>query len=69
MIYRVYDASTDKTIRIVDIATENPSRLDILRAVQAVTLEVWYVEIDGNAYPVSDIKAVPCTDKSQKADG
>ena len=59
MKYRVYDASTDKTIRTVEITKPNPSRLDILRAVQAVTLDVWHVEIDGTAYAISDIKASP----------
>ena len=59
MKYRVYDASTDKTIRLAEIAKPNPTRLDILRAVQAVTLDFWTVEIDGTAYPISEIKASP----------
>ena len=59
MTYRVYDASTDKTIRIVEIAKDTPTRLDILRSVQAVTLDFWTVEIDGTAYAISDIKASP----------
>ena len=59
MTYRVYDASTDKTIRIVEIAKPNPTRLDVLRSVQAVTLDFWTVEIDGTSYAISDIKATP----------
>lgn len=59
MTYRVYDASTDKTIRTVEITKPNVTRIDILRSVQAVTLDFWTVEIDGTAYPISDIKASP----------
>ena len=65
MTYRIYDASTDKTIRLAEIAKPNPSRLDILRAVQAVTLDVWTVEIDGTSYAISDIKASPLPDESE----
>lgn len=59
MTYRVYDASTDKTIRTVEITKPNVTRIDILRSVQAVTLDFWTVEIDGTAYPISDVQASP----------
>lgn len=59
MTYRVYDASTDKTIRLAEITKPSPTRLDILRSVQAVTLDFWTVEIDGTSYAISDIKASP----------
>lgn len=59
MKYRVYDASTDKTIRTVEITKPNVTRIDILRSVQAVTLDFWTVEIDGTAYPISDVQASP----------
>lgn len=59
MTYRVYDASTDKTIRTVEITKPNVTRLDVLRSVQAVTLDFWTVEIDGTAYPISDVQASP----------
>ena len=59
MTYRVYDASTDKTIRTVEITKPNVTRIDILRSVHAVTLDFWTVEIDGTAYPISDVQASP----------
>jgi hypothetical protein len=59
MKYRVYDASTDKTIRTVEITKPNVTRIDILRSVQAVTIDFWTIEIDGTSYAISDIKASP----------
>ena len=65
MKYRVYDASTDKTIRTVEITKPNVTRIDILRSIQAVTLDFWTVEIDGTAYPISDVQASPLPDDSE----
>ena len=57
MKYRVYDSTTNETIRIVDICKDNVRRIDILKAVQAVQVDFWKVEIDGKTYNISDVAA------------
>ena len=57
MKYRVYDSTTNETIRIVDICKDNVRQIDILRSVQAVQVDFWKVEIDGKTYNISDVAA------------
>ena len=57
MKYRVYDSTTNETIRIVDICKDKVRQIDILRSVQAVQVDFWEVEIDGKTYKFSDIAA------------
>ena len=57
MKYRVYDSTTNETIRIVDICKDNIKQIDILRSVQAVQVDFWEVEIDGKTYNFSDVAA------------
>lgn len=57
MKYRVYDSTTNETIRIVDICKDNVRQIDILRSVQAVQVDFWEVEIDGKTYNFSDVAA------------
>lgn len=57
MKYRVYDSTTNETIRIVDICKDNVKQIDILRSVQAVQVDFWEVEIDGKTYNFSDVAA------------
>lgn len=58
MKYRVYDSTTNETIRTVDICKDGDVRqIDILRSVQAVQVDFWEVEIDGKTYNFSDVAA------------
>ncbi len=57
MKYRVYDSTTNETLRIVDICKDKVRQIDILRSVQAVQVDFWEVEIDGKTYNFSDVAA------------